>query len=180
MRRAFVDASAFVALAGIGRAELLRGIEGRIEMPAVVQVEVAEGPAADALERATGQEARWIQTPRDPKAADVERAARHLGREESARSFDGGVELLAPALGADDPIVVTDDRPLRRTCVALGVPVSGSIGVVVAAVERGALGPEEAKEALVAMDEVGARLSARTYRRAEGLVDRVARGGKDG
>ena len=171
MRRVLVDASAFATLAGIGRAELLRGIEGRVEMPAVVQVEVGDGPAADALARATGREARWIGTPRDPPEAAVERAAAHLGRDETARSFDGGVELLAPALAADDPVVVTDDRPLRRTCAALGVPVSGSIGVVVAAVERGSLEPEEAKEALVAMDEVGARLSARAFRRAERLVD---------
>ena len=176
MRRVLVDASAFVTLAGVGRAELLRGIEGRIEMPAVVQVEVADGPAAGALERATDREAGWIRTPRAPSEADVERAREHLGRDESTRSFDGGVALLAPAIGADDPVVVTDDEPLRRSCAALGVPVSGSIGVVLAAVERGALGPKEAKEALVAMDEVGARLSARTFRRAERLVDETAEG----
>lgn len=176
MRRAFVDASAFVTLAGIGRAELLRGVEGRIEMPAVVQVEVDDEPAAGALARATGRETRWIHTPRDPPEAAVERAREHLGRDESASAFDGGVELLAPALGADDPIVVTDDEPLRRTCAALGVPVSGSIGVLVAAVERGALGPAEAKEALVAMDEVGPRLSARTFRRAARLIDGAADG----
>ena len=171
MRRAFVDAGAFATLAEIGRAELLRGIDGRIEMPAVVQVEVADGAAAGALERAIAGGTRWILTPRDPPEADVERAAEHLGRDESASAFEGDVELLAPALSADDPVVITDDRPLRRTCKALGVPVSGSIGVVLAAVERGAVGTEEAKEALVAMDEVGPRLSARTYRRAEGLVD---------
>lgn len=174
MRRVFVDASAFATLAEIGRAELLRGIEGRIEMPAVVQVEVTDGPAAGALERATDGEAGWIRTPRDPPEADVERAREHLGRDESARSFDGDVELLAPALGADDPVVITDDEPLRRTCAALGVPVSGSIGVVVAAVERGTLEPGEAKEALVAMDEVGPRLSAHSLRRAERLIDEAA------
>ena len=174
MRRALVDASAFVRLAGIGRGELLRGIDGRVEMPAVVQVEIADGPAADALERATGPGTRWISTPRDPPEAAVERAAAHLGRDESDRSFDGGVELLAPALSADDPVVITDDVPVRRACAALGVPVSGSIGIVIAAVERGALGPAEAKEALVALDEVGPRLSARAFRRAGRLVDVAA------
>lgn len=176
MRRVFVDASAFVGLAGVGRAGLLRGIDGRVEVPAVVQVEVTGGPAAGALARATDRETGWVRTPRDPEEADVERAAAHLGRDESARSFDGDVELLAPALGADDPVVVTDDAPLRRACRALGVPTAGSVGVVVAAVERGDLVPGEAKEALVAMDEVGARLSARTFRRAEQLIDGAADG----
>lgn len=179
MRRVFVDASAFLTLAGIGRSGLLRGIDGRVEVPAVVQVEIAHGPAAGALERATDRETGWIRTPRDPPDSDVEFAAEHLGREESAGSFDGDVELLAPALGAGDPVVLTDDRPLRKTCRALGVPVSGSVGAVIAAVERGGLDPDEARDALVAMDEVGGRLSARTFRRAVRLIDGVAQGERD-
>lgn len=178
MRRVLVDASAFVTLAAIGRAELLRGVDARIEMPAVVQVEIVDGPAAGALERATASGERWIRTPKDPPGADVERAEEHLGRAESARSFDGDVEVLAPALGANDPVVVTDEEPLRKTSKALGVPVSGSIGVVIAAVERGDLEPDGATDALVAMDEVGARLSARLFRRAERLIEEVAEGGE--
>lgn len=179
MRRVLVDADAFATLALVGRPTLLRGIDGRVEMPAVVQVEVAEGPAAGALERALAGEPQWVRTSPNPAVADVEHAAEMLGHEESPRSFEGDVELLAPALGAEDSVVVTDDRPLRTACRRLGLAVSGSIGVVVAAVERGDLAPNEAREVLVAMDEVGPRLTVRTLDAAERLIDEAAgsRGG---
>lgn len=74
----------------------------------------------------------------------------------------------------DSSVVVTDDRPLRETCKALSIPVSGPTGVLVRAVERGDLTPDDAKDALLAMDEVGARLSASLLRRAERLIDDAA------
>jgi predicted nucleic acid-binding protein len=86
----------------------------------------------------------------------------------------GDIALLASALESSPVVVVTDDKPVRRACRALGVPLSGSIGVVIAAVERGDMERNEAKDTLVAMDEIGARLSARLLRRAERLVDAAA------
>ena len=105
----------------------------------------------------------------------VQMAARHLGEVEiQDSSISGDVALLALGLGDDEAVIVTDDKPLRKTCKALGIPISGSIGVVIAAVERGGLDPDEAKDTLVAMDEVGARLSARLLRKAERLIDEAA------
>ena len=104
----------------------------------------------------------------------VEVATARLSHDDSTESIAGDVALFAQALVADDPILVTDDKPLRKTCKALGVPISGSIGVVIGAVERGDLEPEVAKDALVSMDEVGARLSARLLRKAERLIDEAA------
>lgn len=105
----------------------------------------------------------------------AKKAAAHLGVEDPGENWHGDVALLADALKTEgEVVVITDDKPLRKTCKALGVPVSGSLGVVIAAVERGDLDPEEAKDALVAMDEVGARLSARLLRRAERVIDEAA------
>ena len=174
MRRVLVDVSAFITLAEIGHVGLLRGIDGQIEIPAVVQGEIVDGPAAGALERGTSQDPRWIRTCSDPDQKDVAFASEQLGMEAVGERTHGDVALLAHAIGVDDPVVVTDDNPLRKTCKALGIPLSGSIGVVIAAVERGDLDPEAAKAALVAMDEVGARLSARLLRRAERLIDAAA------
>lgn len=122
---------------------------------------------------------RPIDVPEHPEVRRDERdflreAAVHL--EENNSDVDGDTALLGAALGFldgehyDEIIVLTDDKPLRKTCKALGVPISGSIGVVIAAVERGDLDPDEAKDTLVAMDEVGARLSARSLRKAERLI----------
>lgn len=173
MRRVLVDASAFITLAEIGHAELLDGVEGDISMPIAVRDEVVSGPAVGALDRAAG-DSGWLEIVRDPTASDVEVAVEQLGRDDSDEPLAGDIALLAHATAADDPIIVTDDKPLRKTCKALGISISGSIGVVISAVEHGDLDPEEAKDALVAMDEVGARLSARLLRKAERLIDEAA------
>lgn len=105
---------------------------------------------------------------RPPKS--YERAGEHLDRTGFAGSdpnWTGDVALLGGALERSERAVVTDDDPLREACKALSIPVSGSIGVPIRAIERGESSADEATEALLAMDEVGARLSARLLRRAE-------------
>lgn len=172
VRSVLVDASAFITLAEIGGAELLDGIEGDAVMPAAVRDEIVDGPAVGVLERA--DDSGWLGVVEGPATENVAVAAGQLGRDESADPITGDIALLAHALESDDLVVVTDDKPLRKACKALGVPISGSIGVVIAAVERGDLEHDEAKDALVAMDEVGARLSARLLRKAERLIDDTA------
>jgi predicted nucleic acid-binding protein len=88
--------------------------------------------------------------------------------------FEGDVAVLAFGMTAENSVVVTDDRPVRKVCKTLGVSLSGSIGVLVASVEKGTLDPDAAEDALVATDEVGARLSARLLRRAERLIEKAA------
>jgi predicted nucleic acid-binding protein len=187
-RRLLVDASAFITLAGIDRVDLLRGIDSNLVVPAAVEREVADEPAASRLGRAV--ENGWIRVESaTDRAAARDRsdvladAAAHLGEPDPGTvdsdgpegdEFIGDVALLALALLADDAVVITDDKPLRKACTSLGIAVSGSLGVVIAAVERGDLEAGAAKDALVAMDEVGARLSARLLRRAERLIDEAA------
>lgn len=169
-----MDTSAFIALAAIGQGSLLRGLEGRIEVPATVRAEIVDEPAASTLAAAADREPGWIRTSSDPPREAVATAAAQLGEETPDGPPPGDVALLAHALEAEDPVVVTDDKPLRKTCKALGIPVSGSIGVLIAAVDRGDLDPEAATDALLAMDEAGARLSAGLLRRAERLIDDAA------
>jgi len=52
--------------------------------------------------------------------------------------------------------------------------LSGSVGVLVRAVERGDIEQKEAKQKLYAMDEVGARSSASSVRKAERMTDATA------
>lgn len=179
MRRLFVDASAFITLAEIGREEQLARLDGEAVVPRAVADEIRDEPAASALEAAV--ESGDLKVANGDEAATtgvenerLERAAAHLGYGPIEDGWSGDVALLAFGLGTDDSTVVTDDGPLRRACKALGVTVSGSIGVLIAGVEHGELAPDDAKDALVAMDETGARLSASLIRRAEGLIDDAA------
>jgi len=174
----FVDASVFITLSEIDRVSLLYALDGEVVVPRAVADEISDDPAASHLDTAARD---WLQIVDSVSVAGldgVEHAASHLetgslGPDEP--DFEGDVALLALGATATNPVVVTDDKPLRNACKALGIELSGSIGVVIAAVRRGALAPAEAKDTLVAMDEVGARLSARLLRRAEKLIDRAAK-----
>lgn len=183
MRRLLVDASVFITLAEIGHVDLLASLEGEPSVPTEVVTEIETEPAAGALKDALNE--GWLRSDpvKDALARDrtgewaqpAKKAAYHLGVDDLDDEWHGDVALLARASTTDgEVVVITDDKPLRKTCKALGIPISGSIGVVIVAVERGELDAEEAKDALVAMDEVGARLSARLVKRAERLIDDAA------
>jgi predicted nucleic acid-binding protein len=159
-----VDATVFITLAEIGAVLLLDELDGDVVVPQLVADEIQDEPARTELDDAQGE---WIEV----KSADegyVEESTKRLGREGEPR---GDAALLGLASEYDDAVVVTDDKPLRNTCKALGVSPSGSVGVIVASVEEDILAPEEAKELLVTMDEVGARFSASLLRKAEDLID---------
>lgn len=173
MSRAFVDASVFITLAAIGRLDCLYTLDRTIHVPAAVAAEIRDDPAATALANAR-EDGRVLvtdgeQAPATGEENDLLRhAASHLGHGPLDDGWSGDVALLAFGMGGDSGVVViTDDKPLRKACKALGVELSASIGVLVAAVERDGLDPVEAKDSLEAMDAVGARMSARLFRRAE-------------
>lgn len=171
-RRFLLDASAFITLAGIEAVDLLDGLAGTCEIPDPVAREITDDPATTALQAA--ERAGRIERAPPPSEAAIETARGHLGAPDTGEPPRGDVTLLAAAVEAEEAVVITDDKPLRKACKALGIPLSGSIGAVIAAVERGDVEPVQAKELLAAMDEIGARLSARLLRRAERLIDAAA------
>lgn len=177
-KQLFVDASVFITLAETDYVALLDALDGEVFVPRAVADEISDEPAASHLATASEEWLRIEDALEVVGLGQVEHAASHLGSNLNSANgelhFEGDVALLAFGTTAENPVVVTDDKPLRKACKALGISLSGSIGVLVAAVERGHLDPDEAKDGLLAMDEVGARLSARLLRRAEKLIDRAA------
>ncbi|MFC7142079.1 DUF3368 domain-containing protein [Halosimplex aquaticum] len=169
-RLILVDVSVFITLAAVDAVELLSGLAGRLVIPERVVAELVDDRSQAAL--STARKEGFVDVER--AETELESARTHLG---SSSDDTGDVGLLAHALTADGSVVaVTDDKPLRQTCKALSIPVSGSIGVLVRAVDRDAIDAREAKETLYAMDEVGARLSASLVRRAERLIDEAEAG----
>jgi predicted nucleic acid-binding protein len=166
-RTVLVDASVLITLADTGSVDLLAGLDGSIVVPDLVRQEITSDPAAKTLSDAIAD--GCVTCPQSVPDTAVEEAASHLGR--SDEELRGDAALLAHALVAGDSVVITDDKPLRQTCKALSIPVSGSIGVLVRAVERGDIDPADATDTLYAMDEVGARFSASLVRKAERLID---------
>ncbi|WP_324756516.1 DUF3368 domain-containing protein [Haloarcula sp. GH36] len=174
-RTLLVDASVWITLTAVGQTELLGSFDGQIVIPEAVCDEIDTDPAASALTAAMGS---WVTSSKLVNTDLLQEAASHLGTEVTEDELalteppvEADVALLAHALLHDRPVLVTDDKPLRKTCMALSIRVSGSIGVLVRAVECGAITADDAKSTLYAMDEVGARLSATLVRRAEQLID---------
>lgn len=189
MKRFYIDASVFITLVRIGHSGLVDGLDGDVYVPEAVVSELSSfedvkpqgaNPELARLNQLTDSGVVRKGSPYNlsddsTHEAVVEKAAQHLGGACPVKSdITGDIALLALGLVDQDGVVVTDDKPLRKACKTLQVPISGSIGVLIAAVKRGNLDADGAKDALVAMDEVGPRLSARLFRRAERLIDAAA------
>ncbi|WP_302082315.1 hypothetical protein [Salinibaculum rarum] len=176
-RLLLVDASVAITLARVDSFGLLAELDGQVTVPEIVLDEVDSEPAKSTLEAALDDWLTCASVLGDPseRGETAETARTQLGIVDDGAPT-GDLALLTQALRtrentAQTAVVVSDDKPLRQTCKALSIPVSGSIGVLIRAVERDALAPADAKDSLLAMDEVGARLSASLLRRAERLID---------
>lgn len=154
--RIYVDASTLIALGTVGNLDLLCDFDGRVTvLPAVVK-EVTTEPAETNLER-------FIETndarSRSPVAeTDCKRALSVL--DESERN--GGVHLTACVLHhteRDEPVgIVSDDRRVRTVARGFGATVTGTIGVLVRAVEEGYDG-QDAKTLLRRIDSNGLHMT---------------------
>jgi predicted nucleic acid-binding protein len=115
------NSSPLIALERIGQLPLLEQLFGPIWVPPAVVQEVVPGLSLPAwvVERGLGQ----------PLAPIILGAS--LGPGES--------EALALALEVKARWVIVDDRPARRLGQALGLPVIGTLGILLASKRRGLL-----------------------------------------
>ena len=129
MRKIIVNSTPLIALAKANKLEILKGMYGHIIIPEAVYKEVTEKDdvAAQRIEAAR----EWIEVCKvDP---NMDR------RMYKAKLHDGEVEvvLLAQEIGAD--AVIIDDGAARRTAEYLGLPLTGTLGVMIKAKQRGLL-----------------------------------------
>lgn len=123
----FVDTSPLIFLANARRLELLRVFEPlSIAVPQAVFDEITRGSRGDPAAEAVAT-APWLVRVANPEIPNAV-AIWDLGAGESA--------VLAAALEHGSRVVL-DDLAGRRCARALGLPVSGTIGVVVEAARRG-------------------------------------------
>ena len=84
---------------------------------------------------------------------------------------NGDVELLAAVLAHDDRVaIVSDDRRVRTTARQLGAEVTGTIGLVVRAVDT-RLSPAEAKEIVRRIDRHGLHMTAELRETVYDLIE---------
>jgi len=133
-RTVVVNTTPIIALALIGQLDLLRHLYGEVVIPPAVQAEVlAGGPGSIGVTEL--QEANWIRMVpmQDPRRADL---LSDLDR--------GEAEVIALAQELNAELVIIDERLARRHAKRLGLTLTGTLGVLLKAKERGlvpAVGP---------------------------------------
>ena len=129
MRKVIVNSTPLIALAKVDRLDLLRRMYGGAIIPEAVYREVTEKD--DIAARRIRAAREWIEVRR--VSPDLDR------RMYRAKLHDGEVEvmLLAQEISAD--VVVIDDGAARRTAEYLGLPLTGTLGVLIKARQLGLL-----------------------------------------
>lgn len=134
VRTVIVNTTPIIALALIGKLDLLHKLYGEVVIPPAVQSELLAG-GPNSLGVAELQAANWVRTVslQDSRRADL---LSDLDRGEAE------VIALAHELNAD--LVVIDERLARHHAQRLGLAVTGVLGVLLKAKEQGlvpAVGP---------------------------------------
>ena len=127
MRKVVVNSTPLIALCKINRLDLLRELYGEITIPEAVFHEVTL--KNDAVKKKIMENGAWIHIQAISDDSDK--------RMYKAKLHDGEVEvmILAQELKAD--LVLIDDNAARKTAIYLGIPLSGTVGVLLRAKERG-------------------------------------------
>ena len=171
MTRIFLDATTLIALGTIGELKQLTSFTGELVILPAVKNEVTTEPAQTNLNRFIDQYA--VETT-DPAAQDrVQQAKAVLGENKQ----NGDVSLIAAVLAdtaADRPVgVVSDDQRVRTTARGLGATVTGTVGVIIRAVEDG-LDREEAYTLVRRIDSHGLHMTGELRDKAYSLIDTAA------
>lgn len=119
--RVVVNTSPLIALERIGRLDLLRGLYGSVVRPQSVLDEIQAGGVLYPLS-AQLADADWIVTEPDPPEMALRR---ELGAGETAAI------TLAYKTGAG--LIILDDLQARIVAAGLGLPVTGTLGGLLAA-----------------------------------------------
>jgi predicted nucleic acid-binding protein len=143
------DSSPLIALARIGRLDLLAGLYGRILIPPEVRDEVTLAgrglPGAKQVQSAT-----WIEVAVRHLPVDtfIERACQILGAGEL------GAILLARSINAD--LTLIDESKARRVARDAGLSVMGCIGILELGWKRGVV--SDLRQAYIELLRQGIRL----------------------
>jgi len=137
-----------IALSLIGKLGVLQHLYGEVLIPPAVRAEVLAG-GQHGIGAGEFRAATWLQLAplKDPQLADLLLADLDKGE----------AEVIALALEQDAGLVILDERLARRHARRLGLTLTGTLGILLKAKERG-LVPAVAP-LIIELQEGGIRLS---------------------
>jgi len=132
--RIYLDATTVIGLGGIGRLDLLDHFDGTPVVLPAVREEVTTEPARTNLDRFLNTTSAEAGPSPSDKHLDTARSV----LEESGTN--GDIQLVAAVIAhrdTEEPVaVISDDRRVRTVTEGFGARVTGTIGVIVRAVEE--------------------------------------------
>jgi uncharacterized protein len=145
--------SPLVSLWILRRLDLLRDLFQEILIPSAVEKEFLAKESA--ARRQALAEAQWIHR---VELSNPRRALAHVGLDQ------GEAAVLALAEECDARLVILDDRKARRYAERMGLPLSGTVGILLLAKEAGRI--DSVSHCLNQLKEAGLFLSSNLIRRA--------------
>jgi uncharacterized protein len=159
LREVFCNTSPLQYLHQMGLLPLLHELAGRIIVPAAVVEELAAGVAKGLnLPNVAGLD--WVEV-RIPSNVRTTELVTDLG--------GGETQVLALALESSHPLVILDDALARRVATAMGIPVEGTLGLLLDAKQAGLV--ESVNTLLERLQFLGFRLDPRTRSAVLRLAD---------
>ena len=125
MRKVVVNTTPLIALSEIGKINLLRDMYGSIYIPEAVLDEVKHEPAYSYVNNASD----WIRV---VKVQDESQRKMFQSRLHARE-----VEVIMYAIESDADLVILDDKLARKTAKYLNLTITGTLGVIIKAKERG-------------------------------------------
>jgi len=150
------DTSPICYLTLIGCLDVLPALFGRVEIPAAVASELGSADAPPPVSQLMARTPDWLSVHTVASSADANLSRLHPGEREAI--------LLAERLGAD--LVVLDEKAARRVAAARGLRVTGTLGILKEAAERG----------LVDLPAAVERLRRTNFRASPRLLQLLLRG----
>ena len=158
MRKVVVNSTPLIALSKVGLLHIFRELYGEIIIPQAVFHEVTA--KNDVVNQLITENLDWIHI----VSAEHNRDRRMY----TAKLHDGEVEVMIIAQEIAADLVVIDDGAARKTADYLGLPLTGTLGVLLRAKERGAI--QRIKPIIVDMESQGIYYSERL----KAVIQRVA------
>jgi predicted nucleic acid-binding protein len=175
--RILVDATTLIALGQIGELDLLSCLRGDLVVPEPVKSEVSTEPARTNLENLADRTRQCEWDWPAQRNMLVARAKQVLDED----SENGDVVIIASVLRTTDLDegggigVVSDDRRVRTVADGLGATVTGTVGVIVRAVEERDLTAETGKALVRRVDSQGLHMTGELRDKAYELVEDAAK-----
>lgn len=171
MSRVYVDATTLIALGRLGELALLTNFDGDSAVVDGVRAEVTTEPARTNIEEFCDREDVLAGAAAAPGEDAIARARTVL----DAGDVTGDVELVAAVVerSGESVGVVSDDGRVRTVADGLGATVTGTVGVVVRAVEEG-LDAEQGTDLVRRLDDYGLHMTAELRMTAERLIEEAA------